>query len=134
MSSNVPTIESFLDAWAAAELAGDAAALEPLLHAQFRAVGPFGFLLDRQQWVKRFAGGLRYSTFSFTPDVEAREVAGVTFVIGTQEQTGTYQGRPTDGAFRVTLALTGGPAWQLVDIHLSLRTPPPTAPVAQPAA
>ena len=128
MSTELSTTDSFLNAWAGAELAGDAAALEPLLHEQFRAVGPFGFLLDREQWLKRFADGLDYSAFAFTPDVAAREVGGVTFVVGTQEQTGTYQGHPTDGAFRVSLALTGGPAWQLVGIHLSLRTPPERQP------
>ncbi|WP_165845781.1 nuclear transport factor 2 family protein [Streptacidiphilus pinicola] len=131
MSSDLSTTDSFLDAWASAELAGDAAALEPLLHERFRAVGPFGFLLDREQWLKRFADGLAYSAFSFSADEEAREVGGVTFVIGTQQQQGTYQGHRTDGAFRVSLALTGGPQWRLVGIHLSLRTPP-TSPERQP--
>ena len=118
------SLKEWLAAWAAAELAGDAATLEPLLHPQFQAVGPFGFLLDREQWRVRFAEGLHYTAFAFTPDAEAREVAGTAYVIGTQEQTGTHQGRPIDGAFRVSLALTGGPAWQLVAVHLSLRTPP----------
>jgi ketosteroid isomerase-like protein len=128
------TVVGWLTAWAAAELDGDAAALSGLLHENFRGVGPFGFVLDREQWVRRFTEGLHYSAFAFTPDLEVREVAGTAYVIGTQEQSGTHQGRPIDGAFRVTLALTGGPEWRLVSTHLSLRTPQaPPAPPAPPA-
>ncbi|WP_052440846.1 nuclear transport factor 2 family protein [Streptacidiphilus anmyonensis] len=131
------TVTDWLTAWAAAEREGDADALDALLHEDFRGVGPFGFVLDREQWLRRFADGLHYSAFAFAPDLEVREVAGTALVIGTQEQAGTYQGRPTDGAFRATLVLTGGPAWRLAGIHLSLRTPPTPAPApasAPPAA
>jgi ketosteroid isomerase-like protein len=126
---DIDTIAGWLTAWATAEREGDAAALGALLHEDFRGVGPFGFVLDREQWQRRFTEGLRYSAFAFTPDLEVREVAGTAYVIGTQEQSGTHQGRPIDGAFRVTLVLAGGPAWRLVGAHLSLRTPPaPPAP------
>ncbi|SEL99166.1 nuclear transport factor 2 family protein [Streptacidiphilus jiangxiensis] len=118
-----------LTAWAAAERSGDAAALDGLLHQEFRGVGPFGFVLDREQWLRRFADGLHYSEFAFTSDFDIREVTGTAVVIGTQVQSGSYQGRPTDGSFRVTLILTGGPQWRLLGAHLSLRTPP-AAPAA----
>jgi hypothetical protein len=117
-------VAGWLAAWATAELDGDAAALGALLHEDFRGVGPFGYVLDREQWIRRFTDGLHYTAFAFIPDPEVREVAGTAHVIGTQKQSGTHQGRPIDGAFRVTLALTGGPEWRLVGIHLSLRTPP----------
>jgi hypothetical protein len=116
-----------LTAWAAAERSGDAAALDGLLHKDFRGVGPFGFVLDREQWLRRFTDGLHYSAFDFAPDFDVREVAGTAVVVGTQQQSGSYQGRPTDGSFRVTLILTGGPQWRLLGAHLSLRTPPAPA-------
>ncbi|WP_042378047.1 nuclear transport factor 2 family protein [Streptacidiphilus melanogenes] len=130
--SGADTVAGWLTTWAAAEREGDSAALGGLLHEEFRGVGPFGFVLDREQWLRRFADGLHYSAFTFAPDEEVREVAGTALIIGTQEQAGTYQGRPTDGAFRATLLLTGGPGRRLVGIHLSLRTPP--APPTPPAA
>ncbi|MGW4047493.1 nuclear transport factor 2 family protein [Streptomyces sp. NPDC004721] len=117
-------LAGWLSALAAAERDGDAAELDALLHEDFRGVGPFGFVLDREQWLRRFEEGLQYSAFDFEPDFEVREVAGTAYVIGTQQQSGSYQGRPADGAFRATLALTGGPGWKLAGIHLSLRTPP----------
>ncbi|MEY9873032.1 ketosteroid isomerase-like protein [Streptacidiphilus sp. MAP12-33] len=117
-------VTQWLTAWAAAERAGDAARLDGLLHEEFRGVGPFGFVLDREQWLRRFEDGLRFSAFDFTPDFEVRKVAGTAIAVGTQQQTGSYQGRPSDGAFRVTLVLTGGPQWRLLAAHLSLRTPP----------
>jgi ketosteroid isomerase-like protein len=117
-------LAGWLSAWAAAERDGDTAELNALLHEDFLGVGPFGFVLDREQWVRRFDEGLQYSAFDFTPDFDVREVAGTAYVIGTQQHSGSHQGRPADGAFRATLALTGGPAWTLVGIHLSLRTPP----------
>lgn len=118
------TLADRLTAWSQAELHGDVPALEALLHPDFLAVGPYGFLLDREQWLWRFAGGLNYIALTFVPDTDTRFVGGNAFVVGTQTQQGTHQGRPVDGAFRVTLVFTGEPDWRILAAHLSLRTPP----------
>jgi hypothetical protein len=116
-------------AWARAELDGDSGTLARLLHRDFLGVGPFGFLLDREQWLRRFGEGLDYTAFEFTPDTDVRSIGDAAFVVGTQTQQGSHQGRPIDGAFRVTLVLTG-PDCLLAAAHLSLRTPPgPPRPV-----
>jgi hypothetical protein len=118
------TLDEQLTTWARAELNGDAQTLGTLLHADFVAVGPFGFLLDREQWLQRFTNGLNYTAFAFAPDTGTRYIGGNAIVIGTQTQQGSHQGRSIDGAFRVTLVFTGDPEWRMVAVHLSLRTPP----------
>lgn len=66
---------------------------------------------------------LYYTAFAFTTDTGVRVIGDASFVVGTQTQQGSHQGRPVDGAFRVTLVLTG-PDCLLAAVHLSLRTPP----------
>ncbi|MGW5434312.1 nuclear transport factor 2 family protein [Streptomyces sp. NPDC004059] len=118
------TVTEQLTTWAHAERTGDASALESVLHPDFLAVGPYGFLLDREQWLQRFSGGLQYTAFEFTPDTDVRYIGGSALVIGTQTHQGTHAQQAVDGSFRVTLVFTGDPQWQLAAVHLSLRTPP----------
>src|SRR4051794_36476535 len=106
-----------VEAWRRAELDGDVHALDALLHTDFLGVGPFGFLLDRRQWMERFGAGMQYTAFDFTADAPTRYTDGTAIVVGTQTQRGSHLGRPVDGAFRVTLVLTGGPQWRLVAAH-----------------
>jgi hypothetical protein len=54
----VSSLDELIASWARAELEGDSDTLGTLLHSRFLAVGPYGFLLDREQWKQRFAGGL----------------------------------------------------------------------------
>lgn len=126
MTDTLPDdLAQVLDRWTAAELAGDAAALDALLDAQFLFAGPYGFLLDRQQWQERFTSGdLRFTAFSFTVDAPVRRFGDTAVLVGTQAQRATHRGSPVDGDFRGTLLLTSGPAWRVGGIHLSLRRPP----------
>src|SRR5215203_978467 len=57
-------VEEFVGEWAAAEHRSDAAFLERALTDDFVGVGPLGFLLNKQQWLGRFAGGLSYESFA----------------------------------------------------------------------
>src|SRR6516164_9827569 len=97
------SLDESITAWVRAEHAPDTISLDALLHPEFLGVGPYGFVLDRQQWIGRFEGGLRLDTLDFHPDTEPRMVGTAAVVVGTQTQEGTHQGRPIDGAFRVTL-------------------------------
>lgn len=117
-------LDARLAAWTAAELSGDASQLVELLHPDFIGVGPFGFILTRDEWAGRFSGGLRYTAFAFTPDQPIRYAGAAAVVVGTQAQTGTHAGRPVDSDFRVTLVFTDEPLWRLLTAHLSLRHPP----------
>jgi hypothetical protein len=76
-----------VDRWAAAELAGDPAELDAILHERFVFVGPYGYLLDRQEWLARFVPGDRhytvFSAFAFTADIPARVIGNIALVVGT---------------------------------------------------
>jgi len=128
MSTLPAELRQVLDRWVAAELAGAAAALGTVLHPQFLFAGPFGYLLDRAQWLARFTAGDRYHTvftsFDSTVDIPARIIGGTALIIGTREQTGTHQGEPVNGQFRSTVVLIRDPSWLITGIHLSLRRPP----------
>jgi hypothetical protein len=120
----VTTIEARVAGFALAERNGDVDALTTLLHQDFLGVGPFGFLLDRNQWTSRFAQGLSYTELAVTIDMPVRVIADTAIVVATQSQSGTYSGRPIDGAFRVSLVLTGRNDWSVMAVHMSLRIPP----------
>lgn len=121
-------LRSAVDAWVAAELAGDPAALAAVLHTRFVFAGPYGYLFDREAWLARLSPGdphaTSFTTFTFTPDIPARIVGDTALVVGTQRQTGTHQGEVT-GSYRGTLVLVRDPDWLVVGLHLSLPTLPP---------
>ena len=119
------TIPELQDKWMAAELRGDAAALDELLADDFRAVGPLGFVLDKNQWLDRFrSGALRYDDVDWG-DVDVRTYGDAAVAIGQWTQRGEHQGNSVDGRFRVTQVLvrTHG-EWSLGGLHLSpIATP-----------
>lgn len=115
--------------WAAAERQSDAAALGELVRDDFIAVGPLGFVLDKQQWLgARRSGALKNTTFEW--EVSSVRVFGDTaVVVGIQTQESTYQGQDASGRFRVTQMAVRSDTdgrWKLAGMHLS--------PIAQPPA
>ena len=119
------TIAELEDKWIAAELHGNAAALGELLADDFRAVGPLGFVLDKNQWLGRFRGGaLRYDDVGWE-DVDVRTYGDTAVAIGQWTQRGEHQGNSVDGRFRVTQVLVRrDDDWSLGSIHLSpIATP-----------
>lgn len=111
--------------WAAAELAGDTTVLDELAAPDFRLVGPFGFILDREQWLRRYRGGQLVNTAFAWKDVEVRDFGAFAVAIGTQAQETTYDGRPNNGEFRVSHVFSReGDTWRLVHVQLSLGSPP----------
>jgi hypothetical protein len=131
VTSTLPTdLQRQVDRWAAAELAGDPAELDAILHEQFVFVGPYGYLFDRQEWLDRFVRGDRhyteFSTFTFTADIPARVIGSTALVVGTQSQTGIHQGERVEGQYRGTLVLLRDTDWLVAGLHLSLPEPPET--------
>jgi hypothetical protein len=108
--------------WMAAEEAGDTSTLEALLTDDFRAVGPVGFVLDKQQWIHRFRDPertLAYSAVSWD-DVEVAIHGDTAIAIGREEQHGTVGDRPIDGTFRMTQILVRTDlGWQVAGAQLS---------------
>ena len=113
--------------WAAAERAGDAAALDAVLAPTFVGVGPWGFVLTREQWLARYApGGLRNQAFTWE-EVQVRDYGDSAIAVGVQAQEATYQGQDASGRFRATqVAVRDGGHWLVAGMHLSpLGIPPP---------
>jgi hypothetical protein len=116
-------IDERLAAWSKAELDGDAATLDVLLHPDFVGIGPYGFVLDREQWLARFGNGLHYDAFEFTRLAQPRSFDSTSIVIGTQSQRGAYNGQPVEGVFRASIVLVGAQA-SIAHMQLSLGSPP----------
>jgi ketosteroid isomerase-like protein len=114
------TIPELEERWTAAELQGDSAALDEVLADDFRAVGPLGFVLDKNQWLDRFrSGALRYDDVDWA-DVDVRTFGDTAIAIGRWTQRGEHQGNSVDGRFRVTQVLVCRDGdWSLESLHLS---------------
>jgi len=111
--------EGFVGEWAAAEQRGDADYLETALTDDFVGVGPAGFMLTKEQWLGRFAGGLSYESFVLD-EVEARLYEGAAVVTGRQKQAGVFQGNDVGGEFRATVVLVERDGrWLLAGWHAS---------------
>lgn len=115
----------FGERWAAAERRCDDGGLARILTSDFMAVGPLGFLLNRDQWLARYTSGeLKHTSFAWT-DVAVRVYGQAAVLIGRQAQESTYQDRPTPGSeFRATLFLVQQEGeWRLAGAHLSPIAP-----------
>ena len=111
--------------WAAAEERNDAEALDGLLADAFAGVGPFGFILTRDQWLARFANGLVNRSFVVT-DLQVRDYGTAAVGIGVLAQETRWQGTDNSGRFRVTLvAVQEGEGWRLAHVHIGPLQGPP---------
>jgi hypothetical protein len=119
--------------WADAEQRGDADALTPLLTDEFVAIGPLGFVLDRQQYLAgRRSGELKLEGFGWQPGA-TRDYGEVAVVVGVVTQRAIFQGQPqppASGRFRTThIAVRHAGTWRLGGIQFS--GPMPEAPAGQ---
>jgi len=111
--------------WAAAEQQNDAGALDGLLAGEFAGVGPFGFVLTRDQWLARFANGLVNRSFAIE-DSQVRDFGTAAVAIGVLAQETSWQGNDNSGRFRITLvAVRPADQWLLAHVHIGpLQAPP----------
>ena len=101
MNNRSRQVEEFVGEWAAAEQRGDAAFLEGALTDDFVGVGPLGFMLNKQQWLRRFARGLSYESFALD-ELETRFYEDAAVATCRQKQAGEFQGNDVGGEFRAT--------------------------------
>jgi ketosteroid isomerase-like protein len=123
-TSTTSTVKQILDLgarWVDAELAADVDTLDALATSDFRLVGPFGFVLDKQQWLDRYRSG-DFTTSALTwHDVDVRHYGDCVVTIGTQTQQAAYKDTPANGEFRITHVFTRDrDRWLIAGMHLSL--------------
>src|SRR6266699_1782738 len=114
------------DAWAAAELSGDAAFLESTLSDDFIGIGPLGFMLTKQEWLARHqSGDLKYEAFNMD-EIKVRVYNDAAVLTGRQVQNGAYRGNSIQAQFRTTLVFVKQQGqWRLASLHLSTIGQPP---------
>jgi ketosteroid isomerase-like protein len=119
------TVLDLIESWTDAERREDAGALDGLLAGDFVGVGPLGFVLTRERWLGRFQGGLHHTSFEVT-DAQVRDYGTAAVVVAVQAQEATWQGRDSNGRFRITLvAVRPADRWLLAGVHLSPIAAPP---------
>lgn len=114
--------------WVDAELAADVETLDAIATDDFRLVGPFGFVLDKQQWVDRYRSGDFATSALRWHDVDVREYGDSIVTIGAQSQQAAYKGAASEGDFRVThIFVRDTDQWKIAGMQLSPTTfaPPP---------
>jgi ketosteroid isomerase-like protein len=113
------------DRWAQAEVAGDVDTLAGLADDGFRLVGPFGFVLDKDQWLDRYRSGAFHTRTLTWEEVSVADHGDTAIAVGKQTQEASYQGRPANGEFRVSHVFARKPdGWHLIGMHLSQAGPP----------
>ena len=118
-------VPDLVQGWAAAEERNDAGALDGLLADGFTGVGPFGFILTRDQWLARFANGLVNRSFTVT-DLQVRDYGTAAVGTGVLAQETSWQGTDNSGRFRVTLvAVREDEGWRLAHAHIGPLQGPP---------
>ena len=121
-------IRYFLQQWASAERAGDAAALDKLLTDNFIGVGPVGFALPKAAWIGRHSQGLHYDAFDID-EVQVRTYGDVAVAVARDTQRGTAFGHPVPEALRTTHVLVRhADSWRLASLHMSFIAGTPGAP------
>jgi ketosteroid isomerase-like protein len=128
MTTTTDQIRDLGDRWVHAELAADVDTLASLVTDDFRLVGPFGFVLDKEQWLDRYRSGAFSTSALAWKDVDVREHGDSAIAIATYAQEAAYQGSPSNGEFRSThVFIRDGGRWMIAGMQLS-----PTATFAPP--
>src|SRR4051812_5830862 len=129
MTTTTDQIRDLGGRWVDAELAADVDTLDSLATDDFRLVGPYGFVLDKEQWLDRYRSG-DFATSGLTwRDVELRVFGDSVIAIGTQAQEAAYKGAPVNGEFRIShVFVRDGDRWAIASIQLSLSAPPAAGP------
>ncbi len=117
------------DAWATAELRGDATFIERTLADDFIGIGPLGFMLTKQEWLARHqSGDLKYDVHTLD-EARVRVYNEAAILIGRLTQEATYRGNPVNAQLRTTLVFIHQHGqWQLAGLHFcNIGQPPPFA-------
>jgi ketosteroid isomerase-like protein len=124
-TSTTDQIRDLGDRWVAAEIAGDVDTLATLVTDDFRLIGPYGFVLDKDQWLDRYRSGDFTTSKLSWHDVAVRDYGDTAVAIGTQTQEAAFKGTPTNGDFRSShVFIRRDGRWTIAGLQLSLAAPP----------
>ncbi|MFJ1581923.1 nuclear transport factor 2 family protein [Streptomyces sp. NPDC088197] len=102
-AASLTELTELTDRWADVERTGDADALAALVTDDLTTVGPFGFVLDRGQWLDRYRGG-DLVTYAFDWTLDSIRVHGDTVIgIGHTRHDCAHRGQRARGDSRVTV-------------------------------
>ena len=125
MTTTAEAIRALGDRWVAAEVAADTDTLAGMVTDDFKLVGPYGFILDKAQWLDRYRSGDFATTALSWHDVDVRGYGDAAIAIGTFTQEAAYRGIPNNGDFRSShVFVQRDGRWLIAGIQLSLTTPP----------
>lgn len=104
-----------------AELLGDVVFLDDVLAADFRGIGPRGFIQTKEDWLaKHRTGDLKYEAFERS-EMTVRTYGDAAIMTSRESTKAFYKGREVPGgdyrATHVFVRQEGG--WRLAGIHLS---------------
>jgi ketosteroid isomerase-like protein len=122
----VADVRDLVRRWAEAEQRNDAGLVGGLLADDFFGGGPVGFVLNREQWLRRFDNGLVNRAFA-VEDPQVRDYGTAAVVVGVLAQETSFAGGDNSGRFRVTLvAARDADRWRMANVHIGpLRNPAP---------
>jgi ketosteroid isomerase-like protein len=120
MNDQTGALKRLVEDWASAEMRGDAASLGSTIADDFIGIGPRGFMLTKDQWLKRHESGkLRYRCFRWD-EVQVRLYGDAAAVTGRQSAEGEYEDYDLKDKFRATLIFVKQQGRRLlVGLHLN---------------
>ncbi len=112
--------------WMKAEVSGDVAYIEHTLADDFLAIGPRGYMLNKEDWLARYrSGDLKNDSLSLD-DVRVRVYGDAAVVTGIELQKGTYKNQPIPAQLRTSLVwVRQGEVWRLAGAQMSPLSPAP---------
>ncbi len=119
-------LKDLVEGWKTAETRGDTAFMQRALTDDFLAIGPRGYMLNREDWVSRYqSGDLKTDALSLD-DVRVRIYGDAAIVTGIEVSKGTYRNQPTQGQFRTCLVWVRQQGeWRLAGAQMSPINPVP---------
>jgi ketosteroid isomerase-like protein len=120
VSDQCQQLEKLAEDWATAELRSDITFLKRNLADDSIGVGPYGFLLTKDDWLERHESRkLRYDSFRLD-EVRVRLYGQGAVMIARQMTKGKYEDNDLPGSLRATLFLAQQKGrWLLAGIHMS---------------
>ena len=117
----IPDVHLLSRAFEQAELRGDADVLQALLADDFRSIGEQGYVLDKAQWIGKFAGFAYVSIDS--SDVEVSRYEHAAIVRCVQRSRSVWQGQEMALTTRVSQTwVEQSGSWVLAGIQFSSLT------------